>query len=254
MPTEDKDGAARLSRRVAELAGCSRREAELYIEGGWVQVDGTVVDQPGAKVLPQQAVQIAPGAKPEPVADVTLLLHKPPGYGTEGGFADRPPRPAPELLAPVHQQPGDRAPWRTVRRHFDQVCMTPLEPAASGLVVFSQDWRIQRKLREDAALIEHELQVDVRGTVSPEALQQLNRPPVIDGRAMAPAKVSIARQSGGVTGLRFATKGHWPGRIAQMCDAAGLTIEAMRRIRIGRVALAGLEPGRWRYLLPHERI
>ena len=254
MYQDDKDGSVRLSRRVAELAGCSRREAELYIEGGWVRVDGTVVGVPGAKVLPGQAVAIDQGAKPEPIADVTLLLHKPPGYATEGCVPGRPPRPALELLAPVHQQPGDRSGLRTVRRHFDQLCLTPLEPAASGLVVFSQDGRIQRKLREEAALIEHELQVDVAGLVAPEVLQQLNRAPVVDGRAMQPAKVSIARQSGAMTGLRFATKGHWPGRIAQMCDAAGLEIQAMRRIRIGRVALAGLEPGRWRYLLPHERI
>ncbi|MGH8486255.1 MAG: RNA-binding protein, partial [Pseudomonas sp.] len=29
----------RLSKRLIELVGCSRREAELYIEGGWVTVD-----------------------------------------------------------------------------------------------------------------------------------------------------------------------------------------------------------------------
>ena len=30
--------AIRLSKRLIELVGCSRREAELYIEGGWVSV------------------------------------------------------------------------------------------------------------------------------------------------------------------------------------------------------------------------
>ena len=33
----------RLSKRVMQLKGCSRREAEQYIEGGWVLVDGQVV-------------------------------------------------------------------------------------------------------------------------------------------------------------------------------------------------------------------
>ncbi|MES2186111.1 MAG: RNA pseudouridine synthase [Pseudomonadota bacterium] len=238
----------RLARRVAALAGCSRREAEMYIEGGWVRVNGTVVDIPGAKVR-HETVTLDPQATLEPVADVTLLLHKPPGFGTEEGAG----RPVQQLLVPANHLPTDRAGIRTVRRHFDQTCLTPLEPAASGLVVFSQDWRIQRKLQEDAALIEHEVSVDVQGEVGPEALHQLNRSPIIDGRAMLPAKVSISRQTDTLTGLRFAGKGHWPGRIAQMCDTAGLRILTMKRIRVGRIALAGLEPGQWRYLLPYER-
>jgi len=65
--------------------------------------------------------------------------------------------------------------------------------------------------------------------------------------------VSIGRQSDDQTGLRFALKGARPGQIAHLCDEAGLRILAMRRIRIGRVPLAGLEPGQWRYLSPHER-
>ena len=40
----------RLSKRLIEQFGCSRREAELYIEGGWVTVDGVVVEQPQFKV------------------------------------------------------------------------------------------------------------------------------------------------------------------------------------------------------------
>ncbi|MBC7706723.1 MAG: RNA-binding protein, partial [Rhodoferax sp.] len=87
----------------------------------------------------------------------------------------------------------------------------------------------------------------------PQILQGLNRAPVIDGRAMLPSKVSINSQTGGVTGLRFAIKGSFPGQIAQMCDTAGLAILSIKRIRVGRVPLAGLLSGQWRYLMPYER-
>ena len=43
----------RLAKRVAALAQCSRREAEMYIEGGWVRVDGVTVEEPQFKVLEQ---------------------------------------------------------------------------------------------------------------------------------------------------------------------------------------------------------
>lgn len=45
----------RLSKRLIELVGCSRREAELFIEGGWVTVDGEVIDEPQFKVDTQKS-------------------------------------------------------------------------------------------------------------------------------------------------------------------------------------------------------
>jgi 23S rRNA pseudouridine2604 synthase len=55
------------------------------------------------------------------------------------------------------------------------------------------------------------------------------------------------------TGLRFAVKGGEPGRIASACERVGLAVVGMKRIRVGRVPMAGLEPGKWRFLLAHER-
>ncbi|XAH24483.1 RNA pseudouridine synthase [Xylophilus sp. GW821-FHT01B05] len=242
----------RLAKHLAALRGCSRREAEQLIDGGWVLVDGVMVDVPESRVRPSQQVTVDPKAKPGPSLPVTLLLHKPAGY--EAGAQPGKRGPALQLLQRANRAPKDRSQERALTRHFaHQVCVTPLETAASGLVVFTQDARIQRKLLEDAALVEHELIVEVKGEVPPEALAYLNRTPVIDGRAMLPAKVSISRDSPETTGLRFATKGHWPGQVAQMCEAAQLQLTAIKRIRVGRMALAGLEPGQWRYLMPYER-
>ncbi|HSV57253.1 MAG TPA: RNA pseudouridine synthase [Variovorax sp.] len=235
MTDEDSQGV-RLAKRVAALAGCSRREAELLIENGAVRVDGSVTLLPQARVQPAQEVAIEPGARPVAVPPVTLLLHKPAGLRLED---------AAPLLVPanLHAQPGAPAP---LPRHLGgQRCMTPLDTEASGLLIFTQEWRIERKLHEDAAFIEHELMVDVAGEVSPQQLAQLDR---------QPARVSISRSADGRTGLRFAVKGLAPGQIARQCERAGLAIEAMKRIRIGRIPLAGLPPGQWRYLLPHERV
>ena len=238
----------RLAKRLAEQVPCSRREAELYIEGGWVRVDGAVIETPQFKVL-DQTIELDPKATLEGAVPVTLLLHKPPGYDWRGGA-----KPALQLLQKANHARSDRSGMRLLQRHFaQQECVTPLESAASGLLVFTQDRSVRRKLVEDAALVEHEVIVEIRGAVTPEALRQLNRSPVIDGRAMLPAKVSISNQAEHLTGLRFAGKGHLPGRIAQMCEQVALRIVGMKRIRVGRVPLATLPPGQWRYLLAHER-
>jgi 23S rRNA pseudouridine2604 synthase len=233
--TEAEEGV-RLAKRVAALAGCSRREAELLIENGAVRVDGEPALLPQSRVRAEQLVEIEAGARPQPVVPVTLLLHKPAGMPTDNAH---------RLLVPGNHHDPERAGLRFLPRHVAaQRCMTPLETGASGLVVFTQEWRIERKLQEDAGILEHEVMVDVAGPVGPETLARLER---------SPARVSIGQQAEGHTGLRFALKGAHPGQIARICDDAGLQILAMKRIRIGRVPLAGLLPNQWRYLTPSER-
>lgn len=236
--TADEPEGVRLAKRVAGLAGCSRREAELLIENGAVRVDGAVTLLPQSRVLPAQEVSIEPGARPVAVPPVTLLLHKPAGLRLEDAAA---------LLVPANfHATGHGAEKTLLPRHLSgQRCMTPLDREAGGLLIFTQEWRIERKLQEDAAYIEHEVMVDVSGPVTPQQLAQLDR---------TPARVSIGRQSAASTGLRFAIKGLVPGQIAKMCERAGLAIEAMKRIRVGRVPLAGLPAGQWRYLRPDERV
>ena len=238
MNRSTEDEGIRLAKRVAAMAGVSRREAELLIENGAVRVDGVAALLPQSRVQPHQQVEIAAGARPEPVVPVTMLLYKPAGMPTDNAHK--------LLVAANHHEP-ERAGQRFLPAHLKgQHCMTPLETGASGLVAYTQEFRIERKLQEDAGILEHEVMVDVAGTVAPEVLARFER---------TPARVSIGRQAedGQQTGLRFALKGARPGQIAHLCDQMGLTIVAMRRIRIGRVPLAGLQPGQWRYLAPHER-
>ncbi|MEN6630516.1 MAG: S4 domain-containing protein, partial [Sulfuricella sp.] len=66
----------RLAKRLAELVPCSRREAELYIAGGWVTVDGQTVEEPQF-MMSQQKVELRPEASLTPVEPATMLFHQP---------------------------------------------------------------------------------------------------------------------------------------------------------------------------------
>ena len=76
----------RLSKRLIELVGCSRREAELFIEGGWVSVDGEVIDEPQFKVTDEK-VELDPEAKATAPEPVTILMHAPAGMDAETAMA-----------------------------------------------------------------------------------------------------------------------------------------------------------------------
>lgn len=229
----------RLSKRVAELKGCSRREAEQYIEGGWVTVDGVVVEEPMARV-DDQKVKIDAAASLLALTPITILLHKP---------ADAAPEVHPHLRAPE-----DPSGVRPLKRHFAHLVIPcPLPREASGLVVLSQDGRILRKLTEDAMTIEQELIAHVAGEATPQQVKRLCHGLTFRDQPLPPIKVSVNSTSEGETRLRFALKGVLPEHVPGMCEAVGLRLLALRRMRVGRVSLGGLPVGQWRYLMPHER-
>lgn len=231
----------RLAKRVAALAGCSRREAELYIEGGWVRVDGMVVEEPQHRVTEDQRIELDPGASAVALEPVTLLLHKPAGAGDQEAL---------RLLTPAAHA-GSHPDARIVRRHFAHLMpLLPLPALASGLAVFSQQPGVIRRLTEDAAPLEQEVIAEVAGDAAADPVPRLCHGLVQQGRALPPIKVSWQSEQR----LRFAFKVLQPTQIEPMCNAVGLKVLAMKCLRVGRIPLAKLPPGQWRYLAPHERI
>ena len=234
----------RLARRVAVLSQCSRSEADQYIKGGWVTVDGQVVEDPAYQVL-DEAVAIDPAARLTAVEPATILLHKPAGYDTISG-----PNPAAALVQPGSRWEEDPSGVRLLQRHFNRLTpMMPLDAEASGLMVLTQDGRVWRRLSEDRDDIEQEFIVEVAGDIAPYGLSRLNHGLAYGGRPLPPCKVSWQNE----IRLRFAIKGVQGGQLRDMCAQVGLEVVAIRRIRIGRVPLAKMPVGAWRYLPVGER-
>ncbi len=242
MTEDKKNEPIRLAKHLAALHNLSRAQAEAYIEGGYVRVNGVVIESPQHRVKGNgsEKIELDPQAKLSPILPMTILWHKPSGMPSQG-TSDK----ALEGITLASRASTDRSGIRLLQRHLkDQVCVTPLETGASGLVVFTQDFPVKRKLIQDNAFVEHEIMVDVAGVVSDQQLRGLNRPPM---------KVAMSKQTDKITGLRFAIKGFVAGSIAAQCQHVGLQIEAMRRIRVGRIPLSGLEVGQWRFLMGYER-
>lgn len=256
----------RLAKRVAELRACSRREAELLITGGWVQVDGAVIEEPQFRVS-NQHIEIDVKADLSQSEPVTLLLNKPAGYDAwRDGKGDKP---ASQLLLAENLWSEVAVNIRPLKKHFSQQTFcVPLETEASGLVIFTQDWRIARKLTENAATLEHEYLVEVAGELGEKGLKKLGRGTpyhpqgvgrdckdakastiTLNGRTPAAIKVSWQNEKT----LRVALKGAQVGQIAHLLTTVELQVLSMRRVRLGGVPLGKLPMGQWRYLYEDER-
>lgn len=234
----------RLAKRLASQITCSRSEAEKYIEGGLVSVDGVVVEEPGFRVSNSQVVELKSGAKLAAIESVTILLHKPAGFDIESRDDA-----VLKLIVPENQSIDDRSGIQYIKHHLKELALTdPLGAQSSGLLVLTQDWRIARKLITDAAKVEQEFIVEVSGTIATAGIEILNKGIMIKG-VLTPVKASWQNE----TRLRFAVKGNQRVQIVRLCESVGLTVTGLKRIRIGRLSMSSLQPGQWRYLLGYER-
>ncbi|MFC2990712.1 RNA pseudouridine synthase [Halomonas tibetensis] len=242
----DMDAGERLSKRLARELPCSRREAELYISGGWVKVDGQIVEEPQFKVF-EQRLELAPGATPREIPPATLLFNAPANLVAG---VDKGEDLARQFIRKATHWAEDPARQVPLKAHFrGLVTLLPLAPGEEGLLVFTQDRGVARRLDEGRARLEEEWQVEVIGSLEERQLASLCDGSAVPGRRLAPGKVSWQSE----TRLRFALKGMVPGQLELMCRAVGLTVVSTRRLRIGGVSLGRVPVGEWRYLKPRER-
>jgi 23S rRNA pseudouridine2604 synthase len=251
-PSRHDPDSLRLSKRMSELGLASRREADEWIANGWVRVDGRVVAELGARVLPTQRITVDPQATRQQAQKVTVLLHKPVGYVS--GQAEDGYEPAVVLVTPGNRWRDDRSGLRHVREHLRGLAPAGrLDIDSTGLLVLTQDGRIARQLIGADSDLEKEYLVRVQcvdgGTLSRQGLALLNHGLSLDGQPLRPAQVEWLNADQ----LRFVLKEGKKRQIRRMCEAVGLKVLGLKRVRIGGVRLGDLPPGKWRYLRNDER-
>lgn len=238
----------RLSKVMARMGLCSRREADAFIERGLVFVDGRRVAELGIKVLPGQQITLDPAASARQAERVTILLNKPVGYVS--GQPEKGYSPAVALVREENRFEGDRSPVTFSAEHL--VGLAPagrLDIDSRGLLVLTQDGRAARRIIGEDSDIEKEYLVRVGGTVTENVLDRLRHGLELDGKPLLPAKVRILEP--GL--LQFVLREGKKRQIRRMCVLVGLGVQNLKRVRIGRVRLGTLPEGQWRYLAPGEQ-
>lgn len=228
----------RLDKRLVELIHCSRGDAIKYIEGGWVMVEGEVEERPQFKVLDQQ-VELHENATLEPLEPVTLIFNLPQDAYTDDSNEMQ------QLITTENHCDNDYSGIRLLKNHFYKLqYAAPLQTGASGLMVFSKDWKVIRVLNENNKKKQEEYIVELSEEYSAEVLDQLND--LVDNSDSSQTKFKASRQS--EKAMRIVFGFTHTEQLESLCNSIGLSIAAMKRIRIGRVSKKDLPPGQWRYL------
>ncbi len=237
----------RLSKLMSERGICSRREADDYISKGLVFVNGERVTELGFKVTSDVKITLDSPALKQQNNLVTILINKPIGYVSgqpEPGY-----EPAIRIVKDSTQfsnqkrtlQYGDMKNLAVVGR---------LDIDSQGLLIFTQDGRLAKKLIGENSQVEKEYMVRVEGFLSKAQLELLNFGLELDGEKLKPAKVDWINEDQ----LRFILKQGKKRQIRRMCELVGLRVTGLKRVRVGKLMLGKLPEGRWRFLDPDEEI
>ena len=251
-PPQHTPGSMRLSKRMSELGIASRREADEWIAAGLVRVDGQVVKELGSRVVVGQQVTVDAKARHQQAQRVTVLVNKPIGYVS--GQAEDGYEPAFVLVTPQNQWREDHSGTRFLREHLKSLVPAGrLDIDSVGLLVLTQDGRVAKQLIGEDSDIEKEYLVRVEpppnGSLSDAGLALLNHGLELDGEALRPARVEWVNHDQ----LRFVLKQGKKRQIRRMCEAVGLKVLGLKRVRIGAVMLGDLPAGQWRYLRMDEK-
>ena len=221
----------RLQKILSARGVASRRAAEKLIEEGRVTVNGTVA------LLGQTADtehdEILLDGKPLPTGSehIYILLHKPRGYVTT--LSDEKGR---KTAAELVKDCGVRV-YPVGRLDMD----------SEGLLLFTNDGEFANALMHPKQEVDKTYLTWVEG-FSEEAVARLKKPIELDGYRIRAPKVRIVKP-----GLLEITIHEGRNRqVRRMCDAAGMHVTRLKRIREGKIQLGDLPLGQWRYLTDEE--
>ncbi len=217
----------RIAKVIARSGLCSRREAEVLIQQGRVELDGETVVQPGTTVKPKQKVTVDGERLPATEAARLFRFHKPVGVLTaardpEGRkvFGDILPEGLPRLM-PVGR----------------------LDMTSEGLLLLTNDGGLKRHLELPATGWLRRYRVRVYGKVEASALKALEKGLTLDGERFGPIRASLDRVQGGNAWLTVALREGKNREVRRVCTHLGLTVNRLIRVSYGPFQLGALKVG-----------
>lgn len=228
----------RVSKLIAKAGLASRRAAEDMIAAGRVAVNGHVITEQGLKADPLNDRIVVDGhpLRLSEKPDVVLLFHKP------------------RLIMTTRDDPGGR---RTVMDFLPRKWQS-LHPVGrldfdtSGVLLLTDDGELTHLLTHPSHGAEKVYEARVRGQVSSETVEKLERGVRLDDGPTAPCRVKVLAQREKNALVQLTLREGRNRQVRRMLEAVGHPVNSLRRVSFAGVELEGLPSGEYRVLLGGE--
>lgn len=225
----------RLQKILSDRGVASRRKAEEMISAGRVTVNGQVALLGSSADADLDDIRVDSQPLPAAAGYIYLMLNKPRGYVTT--LSDEKGR---QTAAQLVADCGQRV-YPVGRLDMD----------SEGLLLFTNDGAFANRLMHPKHEVEKAYLVQVSG-YTPERFHQLARPITLDGYRIEPPVLRLLAVKGDKCNFEIIIHEGRNRQIRRMCEAAGMQVLRLRRIREGAVALGNLPFGKWRHLTREE--
>lgn len=227
----------RLQKYIADCGVCSRRKAETLILEGKVKVNDTKVTEMGTKVDPETDIISVSGEVIDllTVDHIYMVMNKPRGYVTT--VSDPEGRKTVMDLMPIKTRvyPVGR-----------------LDYLSEGLLLFTNDGDLANKIMHPSFEVVKTYEVKVFGKVNDVILKRLRAGTSGPDGVLKPKSVRVIEQLPNKTWLEFRLGEGKNREIRRVCEDAGVTVDKLRRVAIGNLAITGIQAGKWEYLTKAE--
>lgn len=230
--------SVRLQKLMADAGIGSRRDNELLIEAGRVQINGRIAKL-GDKANPDLD-QIKIDGRLLTLHDhkfIYIMLHKPKGViSSLADELEQERTTVRDLIdLPGHLYPVGR-----------------LDKPSEGLMLMTNDGQLAHKLTHPRYEHEKQYEVWLQGAMPDGVLDQWRRGVMLDGRLTARAPIELIERGSNYTQLRVILREGRKRQIRRIAAQFGYPVTRLLRERIGTLRLGQLTAGQWRYLSSFE--
>lgn len=228
----------RLQKYLAEAGIASRRKCEEYITDGRIKVNGKVINELGTKVNPEKDEIYFDDKKIENKEElVYILLNKPIGYVTT-----------------AKDQFNRDTVMNLIKIKERVVPVGRLDMYTSGALLLSNDGNFVYKITHPKHEINKTYTVTLKGIVTKEDVEKLEKGVDIGGYTTKPAKVKILKTDieKNISRLEITIHEGKNRQVRKMCEAIEKKVQALHRTKIGNISVKTLKIGQWRYLTKKE--
>ncbi len=227
--------AERLQKILSARGVASRRASEEMIQAGRVSVNG--IPATLGQLADPETDEILVDGKPIPKGSeaVYILLNKPRGFVTT-----------------LSDEQGRRTAAQLVADCGTRVYpVGRLDMDSEGLLLFTNDGDFANAMMHPRHEVEKSYLAWVNG-YREEAFEALKKPITLDGYTIRAPRLKLYKVRGDQAQLEITIHEGRYRQVRRMCQAAGMHVTRLRRIREGSLVLGDLPLGKWRYLTAQE--